>query len=435
MWKLVNHALKISFGVQTQHMTAGKWLQAILLWTIYLPIVGSTWLTVWLDRKLRFKLPFPRDVEELAKWQNWCIAELKAGGAIPAQAVVTGYRVTPMDAKLIFRSDACIVDIDYTLDTTIRHLRCFAKFAPTMGTVWNKTGFNLQLNHIKEINFNNLFAKADAGLPAPQVYVAKVSELTGHLCLITEFMTGCIEHKDSIYKDFTDEHLEQAVNGLAQLHARYWLCTEERMKKVLAIEDSTVLLFETMIARSWTAQAQLIMRNSWKHCNAFQTVVHGDARIGNMMFARDSTHGRFVLFDWQAVRKGVAVYDLAYFLILSLAAEHRLQVEAACLQQYYKRLTALGVTNYTYQQLTDDYNHASLCVLTLLSLPLLSGEASAEGEAAEVFKWGMGVWRDRLKSKFEGFDYGWVQKHYGLTEEEARRATGEMVDVITKRIA
>lgn len=416
-------------------MTAGKWLLAILLWMIYLPVVGTTYLLVWLDRKLRFSLPFPRDVAQLAQQQEWCILELKKAGALPAAAVVEQYRVTPLDAKLIFRSEACVVEVAYTCEGGAGQLRCFAKFAPSMGTVWNKTAFNLQLNHIKEINFNNLFAKTDEGLPAPKVYVAKVSALTGHLCLITEYMSDCIEHKDSIYKDFTPGHLQQAVNGLAQLHARYWLNSEPRMANVLPIEGSTVLLFESMIARSWSPQAQLLMRKSWTHCNTFQSIVHGDARIGNMMFARDSAHGRFVLFDWQAVRKGIAVYDLAYFLILSLAAEHRTQVEGACLQQYHQALVAGGVTDYSFQQLSNDYNHAALCVLTLLSLPLLSGEASAEGEAEEVFKWGMGIWRDRLKAKFGHFDYKWLQEQYGLNEAEGRAATAEMVEVITKRIA
>lgn len=416
-------------------MTIGKWVKAILLWVIYLPLVGTTYAVVWLDRIFRFKLSFPRDVKELSERQEWCIAELKAGGALPTESVVNSYSVKPLDAKLIFRSEACVIDIDYTINGEAKHLRCFGKFAPTMGTVWNKTTFNLQLNHIKEINFNNLFVRADADLPAPKVYVAKLGAVTGHLCLITEFMTDCVEHKDSIYKDFTEEHLQQAVNGLATLHARYWLNDEPRMKQVLPIEDSTVLLFETLIAGSWSKDAQLLMRESWKYCNRFQTVVHGDARIGNMMFARDKEHGRFVLFDWQAVRKGVGVYDLAYFLILSLAAEHREKVEEQCLREYHFALLAVGVTNYSWQQLQDDYNHASICVLTLLSLPLLSGEASAEGEAEQVFKWGMGIWRDRLKHKFESFDYAWMQQQYGLPEADGRAATTEMIEVITKRIA
>ncbi|MBL8951407.1 MAG: phosphotransferase [Myxococcaceae bacterium] len=49
---------------------------------------------------------------------------------------------------------------------------------------------------------------------------------------------------------------------------------------------------------------------------AERSVLHGDARVGNMLFPT-VPRGRFVLFDWQAVRTGRAEFDVAYFLMLS----------------------------------------------------------------------------------------------------------------------
>lgn len=168
--------------------------------------------------------------------------------------------------------------------------------------------------------------------------------------------------------------------------------------------------------------------------NEFQTILHGDARIGNMMFPKDENHGRFVLIDWQAVRKGRAVYDLAYFLILSLTIENRKLVKESSIENYYNYLVTNGVSDYTKDELLEDYKHACLCVLVLLSLPLLSGEASVEGEGTKIFVWGMSIWRERMQIKFSDFDYAWLAKNYSLTETKARDAVNEMLNVIDARV-
>lgn len=409
-------------------------IKTTILWCLYLPIVGGTFLVVWLDRKLKFTLPFPRDVEELKQKQEWCINRLKQRGILPANAVVNDYHVTALNQDMIFRSNAGIIRIEYSLNGASKTRQLFAKFAPNVGSVWNRTIFNLQLNHIKEIDFNNLFVKTDRQVPSPEVYVAEMSVLTGNLCLITEYMGDCIEHKDSIYKDFTPEHLELVLQNMATLHARFWNCTEERMKKVLPIDDNTVYLFDSMVAFSWSKAARKILVQSWQQMNRQQTIVHGDARIGNMMFPKSETEGRFVFIDWQAVRKGVGVYDLAYFLVLSLAPEHRAQVEKQCLESYHRHLTAKGVIDYSFTKMMQDYQHACLCVLVLLSLPFLSGEASAEGDGAKIFAWGMGVWRDRLQAKFKEFDYNWMADNYQLSEPQSRETVNEMLNVISERL-
>ena len=122
-------------------------IQTAINWCIYLPIVGITWLIVWLDRKIQFSLPFPRHLAQLAEQQDWCIAELKKGNALPADAVIQQYKITPLNQDAIFRSNAGRIEIGYATGGENKTLKCFAKFAPLMGTVWNKAVFNFQLNH------------------------------------------------------------------------------------------------------------------------------------------------------------------------------------------------------------------------------------------------------------------------------------------------
>ncbi len=408
-------------------------LKIAFIWMVYMPVVFATYFIVWLDRKVKFRLSFPRDLNELAKKESWCIAELKANGVLVNDAIVNSYKVTPLNQDIIFRSNAGTIEISYTEKSEQKTLRCFAKFAPVTGTVWNKTIFNLQLNHIKEIAFNQNFGD-DASDFIPKVFVAKLGFITGNLCLITELMDDCIEFKEGAYTNFTDEHLNMVLKGLATLHARYWKEKSARMEKILPIEDSTLLLFDSIVASTWSEAARKILFQSWHNMNEFQTVLHGDSRIGNMMFPKDENHGRFVLLDWQAVRKGKAVYDLAYFNVLSLTPDNRKQTEAKSLETYYNYLVANGVSDYTKEEMMNDYQHACLCVLVLLSLPYLSGEASAEGAGVEIFARGMDGWREKMQIKFSQFDYAWLAKNYSLTEMEAHNAVNEMLNVIDRRV-
>ena len=254
-------------------------------------------------------------------------------------------------------------------------------------------------------------------------------------CLITEYLENNVEYTEGVYETLLPQHLQLAIKGMANLHARFWGAEAAKTKQVFPITNSTVYLFELFMVFSWSKAARKLLVQSWCYMNEPQTILHGDARIGNMMFPNpDTTGGRFAFIDWQAVRKGKATFDLAYFLVLSLTPEHRQQVEDTCLENYYATLVENGVSNYTFHDLKTDYRHACICILVLLSLPLLSGEASAEGQAALYFAYGMGIWRERMRIKFTDFDYAWMARQYNLTEEECRNAINEMLEVISNRL-
>lgn len=408
-----------------------KYFQIIVSWIFFLPWVGIVYLLTWLDRLIKFKLRFPRDLAELQNQQQWLFEKLQQSGAIKTEAVLTHVLIKPLSQKVVFRSNAGIVDVQYRLNGAEKWMRCFVKFSPLMGTVWNKTVFNLQLNHMKEAWFNELFAN-DADIPAPRCYYAAASFLTGNLCLITEFMNESKEYLE-VHDTIPENDLQAAVKGLAELHALYWHNDSARMKKILAIEDSTVYLFESMVMFSWSAAARKILVESWRKMNECETVLHGDARIGNMMFPVADRHSRYVLIDWQAVRKGKAAFDLAYFLVLSLNSDQRRRDEETMMKIYLDHLLNRGVKDYSLAQLNEDYNHAALCVLVLLALPMLSGEVSVEGDAAALFVIGMDIWRERMQAKFSDFDYEWIGREYAMTPASARAAVTEMLEVIRSR--
>lgn len=375
----------------------------MLGWLLVIPVAVVGWLVALLDRFLQPPMPFPRDLEALQRNEGWVRRQLKLEGKV---------EVTPLSKAVAFRSESGFVrvgDRDF-----------FVKHAPKVGSVWNRTIFNVQQNALKEVLFNGQFLPEHDGIPAPKVYVAKVERLTSNLCLITERMTGATEYREDA-PSLRAAHIDAAVDGLAALHTRCW---GTKTKLVMPIAPGVVRWFASLAAVSgWSPAARKLVVQSWLRMNEPQTVIHGDARVGNMMFG-----SRFVLIDWQAVRLGRGAFDLAYFLLLSLTPKQRRAVQARCLERYRAAVPAASA------ELDDDFRHAWVCTLVLLSLPLLSGEASADAESAKVFVGGMGLWRERLRVAFEEFDFGWLAKAHGVTEPEGRAAVTELLGVIERRL-
>ncbi|MEP6870029.1 MAG: oxidoreductase family protein, partial [Novosphingobium sp.] len=82
------------------------------------------------------------------------------------------------------------------------------------------------------------------------------------------------------------------------------------------------------------------------------TLVHSDFRLDNMLFDRDGTG---VTLDWQTFSSGHPGRDTGLFIGCSLATEIRRQSEKAILAAYHQRMTALGVTNYSFEECFDDF--------------------------------------------------------------------------------
>lgn len=72
------------------------------------------------------------------------------------------------------------------------------------------------------------------------------------------------------------------------------------------------------------------------------TLLHGDPHPGNVYFLPDGSAG---LIDWQLVRKGSWVHDVAYCIVGALAPDDRRAHERELLAGYLAQLAAAGVTD------------------------------------------------------------------------------------------
>ena len=71
--------------------------------------------------------------------------------------------------------------------------------------------------------------------------------------------------------------------------------------------------------------------------NVPRTVVHGDFRLDNLLFGGE----RVAVLDWQTVKLGTAMSDVAYFIGSALQPEERRQHEERLVRDYHDRLRAV----------------------------------------------------------------------------------------------
>jgi Ser/Thr protein kinase RdoA (MazF antagonist) len=158
--------------------------------------------------------------------------------------------------------------------------------------------------------------------------------------------------------------VEAVLDALARLHARYW--RSERFGTDLAWVEThlqgplsefmygpvtQLVAYEAVHERfkrelleriNVTPEELLAMqRRLHQHQSRLpQTLLHGDAHIGNTFRYPD---GRAGLLDWQLLVRGYHMHDIAYTITSALSTASRRAKERELVAYYLDRLRSLGV--------------------------------------------------------------------------------------------
>ncbi len=380
-------------------LTVGRRLVLALMTPLTLVAFAVTWFMCALDRGFGFPMPFPRSLAELRAQQDWCVAKLQAAGVVPAEAEITGYEVVPMQAA--FRSRIGRVTVRWRLEQRTGELSCVAKLDPSAGTSVNRAVYVLQRNHVNEVN-----SYVQLGL-GPECYYGRCGRASGRMLLLLADHSNDRQHDERAGCPLEDAR--QAVTALAELHREHWGMKARAWPT--GIPPAAVDFFTMFATGKERAAARRLCRATWRQCNRPQTLLHGDARVGNIFFARSA-----LLFDWQATRLGLAAFDVAYFLTLSLTTQDLLRHEAELVDLYHATLTADGV-DYPREMLNTDLLDALMLVAGLLFLPFLSGEISVDDETREDVVEGGVVWTRRFVARAARVPDAALQARYGITHE------------------
>jgi hypothetical protein len=99
------------------------------------------------------------------------------------------------------------------------------------------------------------------------------------------------------------------------------------------------------------------------------TLIHGDCHNANWLLPK--TEGETYLvdrqpFDW-SLTCWLGASDLTYMMVHWWYPNYRERIEESVLRTYHNELLAQGITDYSWQQLWDDYR---LCAIQSLYVPL-----------------------------------------------------------------
>jgi hypothetical protein len=86
---------------------------------------------------------------------------------------------------------------------------------------------------------------------------------------------------------------------------------------------------------------------------------HVDYRLDNMLIDTTRSPPRVTVVDWQSVRLGKPLNDVAYFLGAGLVPELRREVEQDLVREYHGRLTAGTGIDFDWAQCWEDYRRGA----------------------------------------------------------------------------
>lgn len=386
-----------------------------LCFLTFLLCIGSVciaFLTMW-ERFFGRSFSFPHTLAELQTHSEWCIQKFQATDVVPEDIHVEAWNVSAFQEESTFRSHMAKIELIYTLVSESNQVHppqytfhCLAKCAPTQGSLWNRIVFILQGNHVKEVGFyRDLSARLQSSVP--RCYGSDIAVLSGHFCILMEYIEnaeGYTEHEGC-----PDSHLPRVMRSLALMHATFWDLgsLKTRPDWLQNIPEALIELF-LIWGKELDAFLGQQSRVLWTRSNLPMTVLHGDARIGNMLFPKDGT--QTILYDWQATRLGNPALDVAYFLVLSVDSEVRAAKELEVLQIYHQALCEQGISGYDWSTFLEDYRMSCLHILILLGLPFLSSEISVEDPINRYHALSGGViWSKRIHQMIEHLEPEFIE--------------------------
>lgn len=242
--------------------------------------------------------------------------------------------------------------------------------------------------------YTRLAAELPAGVP--RLYGSGFSPWTGRFILVLEDLAA----RDTRFPDTTQplglDEAREVVRALARVHAKYWgrlpvkrggssplgwLWTPSDYPSVPLVGPIMRLSLRRMAERSSipVRNGAYIVENYaavMRQVDALpHTVLHGDTHPGNLYFC----DGEAGLLDWQMVRRGHPMRDVAYAMIFGLTTEDRRAHQRELLDEYRDAFAAAGGPLLQHEDIWLRYRKAAAYAFTsILSTSGLGGMQSEE---------------------------------------------------------
>lgn len=198
-------------------------------------------------------------------------------------------------------------------------------------------------------------------------YALVIEDLAGH-AHVGDQVAGC-----------SVEEARAALRALARMHAGMWNSPRLAVPWMRAI-DSDAALVRGGCTRTWPIFIErygdrvpnVVAVGRWLEVHGERllhyfarppvTFLHFDYRLDNIFFDRMRALApeAVTMIDFQGVRTGNPLVDVAYFLRPNLAPEHADAAEQELLAAYHAELVAHGVRDMPWERCRHDYQLAQL---------------------------------------------------------------------------
>lgn len=302
--------------------------------------------------------------------REWLTERLREAGH--ATATVRDFTRTQIGTGQIgkcVRFDLNLAAADHTVPRSL-----VGKF-PAADPISRATGVQLR-NYYREVCFYRELA-AKVSISTPRCYFADIVGEGPEFALLLEDLRPA-EQGDQL-SGCSAAVARSAVLELVGLQAptwcdrsleRFdWLCEQEGAPTIDLRGMYAQFLpgfIERYGARLADDEAEIISRVATSPaCPLFVPVddlfclEHVDYRLDNMLIDMDAAPRRVTVVDWQSVKVGKPLNDVAYFLGAGLLPEVRREVEQDIVRDYHAAMQRAGVAGFGWTRCWEDYRRGA----------------------------------------------------------------------------
>ena len=347
-----------------------------------------------MSRKDAANLTVPGGLAEITP--AWLTEALHSSGA-PSGAAVTGFSAEAISEGKGFMNEMFRLRIDYDSTHHDLPLTVIAKLPstdPLLRRVFGRLGQNL-----REVRFYQQLANRGQ-LKSPHSYYSAIDLATGNTVLLLEDMSDARQGDSVAGCSMADAR--SAIGQMAGFHAFWWDNPQLDSLGWMPLKDAEAGSYQYIYTEAWRALAEKageglpdglrslgdrllpeVPNIKARLTRPPKTIIHGDFRLDNCFFSRDSEAQLPVIFDWEFCVRARGAYDVATFISEAFPTPQRREVEMDLLRDYHSTLVDNGVSDYSLDECLDDYR---LSMLEIFVFWIVSGGfCNYEGERATVY--------------------------------------------------
>ena len=318
-----------------------------------------------------------------------CLTKALQYGHTIDTGAVSEFEYSPLEPGKGLYGQISRLKLTYDPPEAVGPPRIIAKFSASNPAMRQRP--NTKASYEREVRFYKEAAQ-ESPLPVPACYYADVDMESGWHILLLEDLAPA--RSGSRARGCSQTEARIVIHQIARFHAHWWESPRlDKFKWLSGTEipgDVEPVHFREQLWPAFLKRISIQLSDEMMKIGELlgeykgqiarrlftrkpDTLIHADYHLENMMFGTAGEEAFFVV-DWQFVKRGCGIWDVAYFLSENLASEDRQAIEMDLLHEYMRILDDYGVRNYSFDDAMYDYRLSLLhrfgnLITTIAAMP------------------------------------------------------------------